>query len=119
MDTRTRFCKAPLTSPGGVSVELLGVEGRRRQRGGSPRTSERRARPECSGRARTVVAPFAGNERCIHRQEIVTVEGAEAIPLAMTTSVLWPAGVPGGRVNLVEDLVPGATDTEVQSVVRA
>jgi hypothetical protein len=33
--------------------------------------------------------------------------------------VLLPAGVLGGRVNLVEDLVPGATDTEVQSLVRA
>ena len=51
--------------------------------------------------------------------EIVTVAGGEAIPLAITTSVLGPVGVPGGRVNLVEDLVPGATDTEVQSLVRA
>ena len=45
--------------------------------------------------------------------------GAEAIPLATTTSVLFPAGVPGGRVNLVEDLVPGRTDTDVQPLVRA
>jgi hypothetical protein len=45
--------------------------------------------------------------------------GDEAIPLATTTSVLLPAGVPGGRVNWVEDLVPGATDTEVQLLVRA
>lgn len=52
-------------------------------------------------------------------QEIVTVRGGEAIPLATTTSVLLPAGVLGERVNLVEDLVPGATDTEVQLLVRA
>jgi hypothetical protein len=58
-------------------------------------------------------------ERPVRPQGIVTVEGGEAIPLATTTSVLLPAGVLGGRVNLVEDLVPGATDTEVQSLVRA
>jgi hypothetical protein len=52
-------------------------------------------------------------------QETHTVEGGEAIPLATTTSVLLPAGIPGGRVNLVADLVPGATDTEVQPLVRA
>jgi hypothetical protein len=52
-------------------------------------------------------------------QKIVTVEGGEAIPLVTTTSVLWPAGVPGGKVNLVEDGVPGTTDTDVQSKVRA
>lgn len=52
-------------------------------------------------------------------QETHTVEGGEAIPLATTTSVFLPAGVPAGRVNLVEDLAPGATDTEVQSLVRA
>jgi hypothetical protein len=52
-------------------------------------------------------------------QETVTVEGGDEIPLATTTSVLLPAGVPGGRVNSVEDLVPGATDTEVQLLVRA
>ena len=47
------------------------------------------------------------------------MEGGEAIPLATTTKVLLPAGVPGGRVNLVADLVPGATDTEVQPLVLA
>jgi hypothetical protein len=52
-------------------------------------------------------------------EETITVVGDEAIPLATTTSVLLPAGVPGGRVNWVEDLVPGATDTEVQLLVRA
>lgn len=41
------------------------------------------------------------------------------MPLATTTSVLRPAGVPGGRVNRVEDLVPGATETEVQLLVLA
>jgi hypothetical protein len=39
--------------------------------------------------------------------------------LATTTSVLLPVGVLGGRVNLVEERVPGATDTEVQPRVRA
>ena len=65
------------------------------------------------------VASFARNDRSVRAQEIVTVAGGEAIPLATTTSVLLPAGVPGGTVNSVEDLVPGATDTEVQSLVRA
>ena len=55
----------------------------------------------------------------VRPQGIVTVEDDEAIPLATTTSVLLPVGVPGGRVNLVEDLVPGATDTEVQLLDRA
>jgi hypothetical protein len=58
-------------------------------------------------------------DRSVRPQEIVTFDGGEAIPLATATSVLWPAGVLGGRVNLVEDLVPGSTDTEVQSLVRA
>jgi hypothetical protein len=62
-------------------------------------------------------APFARNDRCC--QGIVTVTGGEAIPLATTTSVLLPAGVRGGRVNWVEDLVPGATETEDQLKVRA
>ncbi|HSZ39006.1 MAG TPA: P1 family peptidase [Trebonia sp.] len=52
-------------------------------------------------------------------QGIVTVTGGEAIPLATTTSVLLPAGVCGGRVNRVADQAPGATETEVQSLVRA
>ena len=52
-------------------------------------------------------------------QEIVTVEGGDAIPLATTTSVLLPLGVDLGTVNWVEDPVPGATDTELQSCVRA
>jgi hypothetical protein len=64
-------------------------------------------------------APFARNDRSVRRQGIVTVTGREAIPLATTTSELVPAGVPGGRVNWVEDLVPAATDTEVQLLVRA
>jgi hypothetical protein len=39
--------------------------------------------------------------------------------LAITTSVLLPLGVDLGSVNWVEELVPGATDTELQSCVRA
>jgi hypothetical protein len=81
--------------------------------------SERQARPECSGRAWTAAGSFARNDRSVRPQEIHTVVGAEAIPLATTTSVLLPAGVPGGRVNRVEDRVPGATETEVQLLVRA
>lgn len=77
------------------------------------------ARPECSGRAWKAAAPFARNGRRVRYEETVTVVGGEAIPLATTTSVLWPGGVPGGRVNWVEDLVAGATDTEVQFLVRA
>jgi len=59
------------------------------------------------------------NDRSVRRQGTLTVEGGEAIPLATTTSVLLPCGVPRGRVNLVEELVPGWTDTEVQPLVRA
>ena len=62
-------------------------------------------------------ASFAENDRCFYLT--VTVTGAEAIPLATTTSVLLPAGVPAGSVNWVADLVPGAIDTEDQLVVRA
>jgi hypothetical protein len=47
----------------------------------------------------------------------VTVLGAEAIPLAITTSVLLPVGVDFGIVNWVEELMPGATDAELQSCV--
>jgi len=80
--------------------------------------NEGQARPECPGRAwLKTAAPFAWNGCC--GQGIVTVTGAEAIPLATTTSVLLPAGVPGGRVNWVADLAPGATETEVQLLVRA
>ena len=46
-------------------------------------------------------ASSARNDRSVRPQETLTVAGAEAIPLATTTSVLLPAGVPGGRVNLV------------------
>ncbi len=81
--------------------------------------NEHQARPECSGRAWKAAMSFARNDRSVRPQEIVTVTGGEAIPLATTTSVLLPAGMPAGRVNLVEDLVPGATDTEVQLLVRA
>jgi hypothetical protein len=81
--------------------------------------SERQARPECSGRAWTAAGSFARNDRSVRPQEIHTVAGAEAMPLATTTSVLLPAGVPGGRVNRAEDRVPGATETEVQLLVRA
>jgi hypothetical protein len=84
-----------------------------------PPANERQARPECSGRAWKAAASFARNDRLVRPQKIVTVKGGEAIPLATTTSVLLPAGVLGARVNLVEDLVPGATDTEVQLLVRA
>jgi DNA-binding CsgD family transcriptional regulator len=59
------------------------------------------------------------NDRSVRRQKIVTVSGAEAIPLATTTSVLRPVGVPAGMEKRVEDLAPGATDTELQSNVRA
>ena len=52
-------------------------------------------------------------------QEIVTVEGAEAIPFATTTKVLLPLGVDPGIVNWVEELAPGAIDTELQSCDRA
>lgn len=49
----------------------------------------------------------------------VTETGADAIPLATTTRLLGPAGVVDGRVNLVEDEVPGAIETDVHPCVRA
>jgi hypothetical protein len=64
-------------------------------------------------------APLARNDRSFRSQGIVTGTGREAIPLATTTSVLLPAGVPGGSVNWVADLAPGAIDTEDQLLVRA
>ena len=60
----------------------------------------------------------AERPRC-RGSEIFTTDGADAIPLAIKTSVLLPAGVPGGRVNLVEDFMPGRTDTDVHLLVRA
>jgi hypothetical protein len=76
------------------------------------------ARPGFSGAGLAkAAAPFARDGR--RGQGIVTVTGGEAIPLATTTSVLLPAGVRGGMVNWVVDVVPGATDTEDQLKVRA
>jgi hypothetical protein len=49
----------------------------------------------------------------------VIATGAEAIPLAMTWTVLAPVGVRFGIVNLVDEVVPGATDTELHCLVRA
>jgi hypothetical protein len=49
----------------------------------------------------------------------VTGTGSEAMPLATTTSVLGPAGVPFGMVNLVDEEAPDATETDVQWLVRA
>jgi len=39
------------------------------------------------------------------------------MPFATTTSVLGPAGVPFGMVNLVDEAAPGATETDVQLLV--
>ena len=52
-------------------------------------------------------------------QRIVTGTGCEAMPFATTTSVLGPAGVPVGMVNLVDEAAPGAIETDVQLLVRA
>jgi len=52
-------------------------------------------------------------------QRIVTGTGDEAIPFATTTSVLLPAGVVLGTVNWVDELAPGAIETDVQLLVRA
>jgi hypothetical protein len=80
--------------------------------------SKGQARPGFSGAGLAkAAAPFARDGR--RGQGIVTVTGGEAIPLATTTSVLLPAGVRGGMVNWVVDVVPGATDTEDQLKVRA
>jgi len=68
---------------------------------------------------RRCVTETGRNDPSGRPQEIVTVAGAEAIPLATTTSVLLPVGVPAGRVKLVEEAVPGLIDTEVQPLVRA
>ncbi len=52
-------------------------------------------------------------------QRTVTATGAEAMPLATTSSLPAPAGVALGSVNSVEEAVPGATETELQLLVRA
>jgi hypothetical protein len=83
-----------------------------------PATSSRPA-PAFSGRAWSVTSGVRAERPLGRPQETVTVEGSEAIPLATTTSLLLPAGVVSGRVNWVEELVPGATETELQSWVRA
>jgi hypothetical protein len=41
------------------------------------------------------------------------------MPLATTTRVLSPLGVVFGTVNSVEDLAPGATETDDQLLVLA
>jgi hypothetical protein len=41
------------------------------------------------------------------------------MPFATTTSVLGPVGVDGDTVNFVDEDANGATDTELQSCVRA
>jgi hypothetical protein len=87
--------------------------------GGSWSFAATEARPEFPGRAWISASVVRGERTLCSPQKTVTVVGGEAIPLATTTSVLLPAGVPCGRVNWVEDLVPGATDTEVQLLVRA
>ena len=53
------------------------------------------------------------------RQLIVTETPREAIPFATTTRVLAPLGVVGNTVNFVDEGANGATDTELQSCVRA
>jgi hypothetical protein len=84
---------------------------------GGFRTSQ--ARREYSRRAWITVVSSAGTTDLAGYAETVTFSGGDAMPLATTTSVLRPAGVPGGRVNWVEDLEPGATETEVQLLVLA
>jgi hypothetical protein len=56
---------------------------------------------------------------CQASQRIVTGTGCEAIPFAMTTRVLAPAGVVLGTVKLVDEAEPGAIETELQLLVRA
>ncbi len=75
--------------------------------------------PGFSGRALSTTPAVWPKRPGGRPQPIVTVLGDEAIPLATTTSVLLPLGVVLGMVNLVEELVPGAIDTELQSLVRA
>ena len=59
---------------------------------------------------------LAGRQRS---QRIVTPTGDEAIPFATTTRVLLPAGVVLGMVKLVDEVAPGAIETDVQWLVRA
>jgi len=94
----------------GSNEQLVGtaVEGFRDEMGRGFLTSEVKPAGEY---------PADGSSRSAQR--IVTSTGSEAIPLATTSSVLSPAGVPFGTVKLVEDAVPGATDTELQPLVRA
>jgi hypothetical protein len=53
------------------------------------------------------------------RQLMVTACGAEAIPLATTTSWLAPVGVAWVTKKLVEDATPAPTEWEVIEDVRA
>ena len=50
---------------------------------------------------------------------MVTGTGCEAIPFATTMRVLLPAGVELGTVNWVDEVAPGAIETDVQWLVRA
>jgi hypothetical protein len=50
---------------------------------------------------------------------MVTDRGAEAMPLATTTSVLGPVGVAGATVKFVEDAAPALIECEVIELVRA
>jgi hypothetical protein len=59
--------------------------------------------PRMAGGPGKAPASFARNDRSVWPKKTVTVTGAEAIPLATTTSVLVPGGVPGGSVNLVAE----------------
>ena len=52
-------------------------------------------------------------------QRIVTPTGDEAIPFAITTRVLLPAGVVLGVVKLVDEVAPGAIETDVQWLPRS
>jgi hypothetical protein len=58
--------------------------------------------------------PYVRRNRRSRR--IVIGTGDEAIPSATTTRVLAPAGVVPGRANFVDEIAPGAIDTEVQSL---
>jgi hypothetical protein len=81
--------------------------------------SDARPAPGSSGRGLVSDSVVRHERPLTCPQEIVTVEGAEAIPFATTTKVLLPLGVDPGIVNWVEELAPGAIDTELQSCVRA
>ncbi len=98
-----------------LSQRLAGLQASARRQ---PETSPS-FRPARAGRKDGLWLAAAAATGGGRRQRIVTGTGWEAIPFAITTRLLAPAGVPAGMVNWVDEAAPGATETELQFFVRA